>query len=52
MINFKKIDEKDIVFVSKTLSEKEDKAFSIFLKRRKSRRLKNVKNKKPKIVQK
>jgi hypothetical protein len=35
MANFKKIDDKDFVFVNKPLSEKEEKAFSDFLKNRK-----------------
>lgn len=35
MIDFKKMDDKDFVFVNKHLSEKEDKAFSDFLKKRK-----------------
>lgn len=35
MINFKKMDDKDFVFINKKLSEKEDKAFSDFLKKRK-----------------
>ncbi len=35
MINLKKIDEKDIAFVEKILTEKEDLAFSQFLKNRK-----------------
>lgn len=39
MINFKKIDDKDFVFINKTLSEKEEKAFSDFLKKRKTRTL-------------
>jgi hypothetical protein len=44
MINFKKMDEKDFVFISKPLSDKEDKAFSEFLKNRKKkpRRTKNA----------
>jgi hypothetical protein len=37
MINFKKMDEKDFVFISKPLSDKEDKAFSEFLKNRKKK---------------
>jgi len=37
MVNFKKIDDKDLVFVNKPLSEKEDKEFSDFLKARKAR---------------
>ena len=36
MINFKKMDEKDFVFINKTLSEKEEKAFSQFLKENKT----------------
>ncbi len=36
MINFKKMDEKDFVFINKPLSEKEEKEFSEFLKNRKS----------------
>jgi len=39
MINFKKMDEKDFVFISKPLSDKEDKAFSEFLKIRKAKTL-------------
>ena len=37
MINFKKMDEKDFVFINKTLSQKEEKAFSQFLKENKKR---------------
>jgi len=37
MINLKKIDDKDLVFVNKPLSEKEEKEFSNFLKTRKTR---------------
>jgi hypothetical protein len=37
MVNFKKIDDKDLVFVNKPLSEKEEKEFSDFLKTRKAR---------------
>ena len=37
MINFKKMDDKDFVFVSKPLSEKEEKEFSDFLKSRKAK---------------
>lgn len=36
MIDFKKMDEKDFVFLDKKLSEKEQKAFSEFLKSQKS----------------
>ncbi len=35
MINFKKMDDKDFVFVNKPLSDKEEKEFSDFLKSRK-----------------
>lgn len=35
MINIKKIDDKDLVFINKPLSTAEDKAFSEFLKQRK-----------------
>jgi hypothetical protein len=37
MIDFKKMDEKDFVFVNKPLSEKEEKEFSDFLKLRKAK---------------
>jgi hypothetical protein len=37
MINFKKIDDKDFVFVNKPLSQKEEKEFSDFLKNRKAK---------------
>ena len=37
MINFKKMDEKDFVFVNKPLSDKEEKEFSDFLKSRKKK---------------
>ena len=36
MVNFKKIDEKDFVFINKPLSLKEEKEFSDFLKLRKT----------------
>ncbi len=36
MANFKKIDERDIVFVNKSLTPKEEREFSEFLKNRKS----------------
>ena len=50
MANFKKIDEKDFVFVNKPLSEKEERAFSDFLKNRKevAGRRPRVKAKRPK----
>ena len=37
MINFKKMDDKDFVFVNKPLSKKEEKEFSDFLKSRKKK---------------
>jgi len=37
MINFKKMDDKDFVFISKPLSEKQEKEFSDFLKLRKAK---------------
>ena len=36
MANFKKIDNKDFVFVNKPMTAKEEKEFSDFLKNRKS----------------
>jgi hypothetical protein len=39
MIDFKKMDDKDFVFINKPLSNKEDKAFSDFLKSRKTKSL-------------
>ena len=47
MVNFKKMDNKDFVFINKPLDSKTDKEFSEFLKflkRRKERRkIKNIK---------
>ena len=37
MIDFKKMDDKDFVFVNKPLSDKEEKEFSDFLKSRKTK---------------
>ena len=37
MKNFKKIDDFDFVFINKSLSKKEDKAFSDFLKERRTK---------------
>lgn len=39
MIDFKKMDEKDFVFINKPLSNKEEKTFSEFLKSRKRKTL-------------
>lgn len=52
MINFKKIDEKDFVFINKILSEKDDKEFNDFLKNRKTRTLRSNNKKKSKELQK
>ncbi len=46
MINYNKIEEKEFVFVNKPHSDKEDKAFSDFLKRRKTK----VKSKKKTLL--
>jgi len=44
MIDFKKMDDKDFVFVNKPLSQKEEKAFSDFLRTRKTKkRTQNIK---------
>ena len=37
MANYKKIDDRDFVFVNKPLSSKEEKEFTDFLKKRKSK---------------
>ena len=37
MIDFKKMEDKDFVFINKVLSEKEEKEFSDFLKSRKAK---------------
>jgi len=52
MINFKKMDDKDFVFINKNLSEKDDKDFSNFLKKRKTRNLLTNGKKKSKKLQK
>ena len=49
MINFKKMDDKDFVFINKTLSEKEEKEFSEFLKKRRARTLQTNKKKSKEI---
>lgn len=51
MINFKKMDDKDFVFVSKPLSEKEEKEFSDFLKARKAKTRKNREINKSKVLE-
>jgi hypothetical protein len=52
MINFKKMDDKEFVFINKNLSEKDDKEFSNFLKKRKTRNLLTNDKKKSKELQK
>jgi hypothetical protein len=52
MINFKKMDDKEFVFINKNLSEKDDKEFSDFLKKRKTRNLLTNDKKKSKELQK
>lgn len=52
MINFKKMDDKDFVFINKNLSEKDEKAFSDFLMKRKTKKLRGFDKKKPKELQK
>jgi hypothetical protein len=52
MINFKKMDDKDFVFINKNLSEKDDKEFSNFLKKRKTRKLLTNDKKRSKELQK
>ncbi len=52
MINFKKIDDKDFVFVKKTLSDKDEKEFSDFLKSRKTKAKKIKDTKKAKVLHK
>ncbi len=46
MIDFRKMDEKDFVFVNKPLSDKEEKEFSDFLKSRKEKTKSTRKTKK------
>jgi len=50
MMDLKKMDEKDFVFVNKPLSDKEEKAFSDFLKSRKTRTKQPRKAKKAKML--
>ena len=45
MVNFKKMDEKDFVFINHPLTAKEDKAFSEFLKARKKKTKPRIKDK-------
>ena len=46
MIDFKKMDDKDFVFVNKSLNDKEEKEFSDFLKTRKTKARQTRKTKK------
>lgn len=51
MIDLKKMDDKDFVFISKPLSKKDDKTFSDFLKNRKTKSLRTKASKKRKKLQ-
>ena len=51
MIDFKKMDDKDFVFVNKPLTEKENKEFSEFLKLRKLKTKTSPTIKKNKLLQ-
>ena len=46
MVNFKKLDDKDFVFINKPLNENEEKEFSDFLKNRKAPPLRSIKRRK------
>lgn len=50
MINFKKMDDKDFVFVNKRLTDKEEKEFSNFLKSRKTKTWRARVTKKEKVL--
>jgi hypothetical protein len=50
MRNFKKMDDKDFVFVSKPLSNKEEKQFTDFLKSRKTKARQAIATKKQKFA--
>ena len=50
MIDFKKMDEKDFIFVNRHLSNEEDKSFSDFLKNRGKKSLYNRSAKKRKKI--
>jgi hypothetical protein len=51
MINFKKMDDKDFVFVNKPLTEKEEKEFSDYLKSRKTKKRRTTSKKMEKATQ-
>ena len=50
MIDFKKMDDKDFVFVNKPLNNKEEKEFSDFLKSRKAKTRRTRVTKKDKVL--
>jgi hypothetical protein len=50
MINFKKMDDKDFVFINKPLSAKDEKEFSEFLKLRKTKKKLKSTAKKEKVL--
>ena len=52
MINFKKMDDKDFIFLNKPLSESDEKVFSEFLKTRKTKARRTGATKKIKEVSK
>ena len=49
MINIKKLEEKDVVFLDKKPTKEEDLAFSKFLKERKLRKSSAIKKEKQKV---
>ena len=51
MIDFKKMDDKDFVFINKPSNDKDDKAFSDLLKNRKAKSVRTTSNKKLKQLQ-
>jgi hypothetical protein len=51
MVNFKKIDDKDFVFVNKSITVKEEKEFSDFLKNVKTKhKVKKVSIKRKRLI--
>lgn len=49
MINFKKMDDLDFVFINKSLSEKEEQEFKDFLINKKTKKARSAGKKKPTI---
>ncbi len=52
MINFEKMDDIDFVFINQVLSNKDEKDFSDFLKKRRTKNSRSVFKSKPKETQK